>query len=167
MTAVGLGPPLLTGPLFSADSARGKRFCVDTSTLIYLDRIGLLTLTCEVFSLATIPPVLTEFGRVVPQLRILPVVTAGASTDDALLAVVCQHQGVLLSEDGRLLRRAGRRGLCYYNSLMLICGLCHRGALGCREGGAYMEKLLAHARYSDVVLEYGRQVFAAVCPLSH
>jgi len=152
----------LAGPLFSVDSRREKLFCVDTSTLIYLDRIALLDAVCQTFAPATIAPVLAEFGRAVADLRILPVAPAAPATDDALLAVACEHSGVLLSEDGRLLRRAGRSGLWYYNTLMLISGLCYHGVLGSREGEARIEKLITFARYSNAVRAYGRKVFALV-----
>jgi hypothetical protein len=111
-------PLHLAGPLFSVDSGQGKRFFIDTSTLIYLDRIALLEAVCQTFAPATIGPVLSEFGRVVADVYILPVAAAEAATDDALLAVTCQYRGVLLSEDGGLLRRAARHGLWYYNTLM-------------------------------------------------
>jgi hypothetical protein len=153
--------PPLAGPLFSVDSG-SELYFVDTSTLIYLDRIALLDAVCQNFAPATIAPVLAEFGRAVADLDVLPVATADAATDDALLAVACQHSGVLLSEDGGLLRRAGRSGLWYYNTLMLISGLCYHGVLGYREGEARIEKLLTFARYSDAVRAHGRKVFALV-----
>jgi len=150
----------LSGPLFAAGPPGKRSFFIDTSTLIYLDRIALLEAVCQAFAPATIGPVLAEFGRMVADLRILPVAAVETATDDALFAVTCQYSGVLLSDDGGLLRRAARHGLWYYNTLMLISGLCYHGVLAYREGEAAIDKLFTFARYSHAVRAYGRTVLA-------
>ena len=150
------------GPLFSADGVRRALFCIDTSTLIYLDRIALLGAVCQAFSPATLALVLDEFGSPVNGLSVLPVAGEALDTDDALLALAQRHRGVLLSEDGPLLRRAGRMGLDYYNTLLLICGLCYHGILDCGEGAVRIEQLLSFARYSDAVLSHGCEIFRVV-----
>ena len=131
---------------------------VDTSTLIYLDRIGLLDRALAVFSLSTIPQVILEFGHHPAGLALYEPVD-GDDTDRALVQAAARVGAVILSEDRQLLKAARRRGLLYYNTLMLVTALFSRQELS----RAHCEELLAElhsfARYSEQVREYGRQLF--------
>lgn len=158
---------LLSGPLFKTRGEPQPLFFIDTSTLIYLDKIAVLSSVCQVFAVVTIRSVFTEFGREIDGIRILPDTSGSSETDAALFSMVCRYNGVLLSEDGSLLRRAERRGLPYYNSLMLVCGLCHHGVLDCREGARRIDELMAFARYGKNVRTHGGRVFAQVCGQRH
>jgi len=158
---------LVGGPLFSIAAAQRPPFFIDTSTLIYLEKTAILADVCQLFAPVTIRPVLTEFGREIDGVRILNDDLASGDTDAALFSLIRRYRGVLLSEDGDLLRRADRSGLWYYNSLMLICGLCYHGVLDCRQGADRMERLMSFARYGKAVRCHGRRVFARICGHRH
>ncbi len=146
--------------LFSGKSA--PPFClIDTSTLIYLERLTLLERIVVVFPLATIDQVTLEFGRSLKGVAIYP--TGQGATDLLLVqqAVLCD--AVVLSEDKKVLRNAGRCGLEYYNTLMIVLALYSRGEIDYVICTSLLDRLEKFARYGENVWAYGRQVLAELC----
>ncbi len=130
---------------------------IDTSTLIYLDRIELLDSVLAVFSPVTIFQVILEFGRHPENLHLLQ---AGAGETDRLLVQAAADMGaVVLSEDRQLLQAARRQGLRYYNTLMLVLALYSRKELSRVQCAELLARLKSFARYSRQVQSYGQQLF--------
>jgi hypothetical protein len=150
------GDPLAQ-PLFVQGTEHVPLFLVDTSTLIYLDKITMLDLVLAVFAPMTISQVITEFGRYPEGLSIC---AAGAGeTDDVLVQTAIDLQAGVLSEDKKVLLTARRQGLCYYNSLMILLALYSRKEISCSICEQRLACLLSFARYSEKVQSYGRELF--------
>ncbi len=132
----------------------------DTSTLIYLERLGLLELAARCFSLWIIPQVTVEYGAT-PK-GTLPLVSVPSGLADEVLCQVAQRlRQPVLSEDRHVLRDARACNLPYYNTLMIVLALCVHGNLA---RGSYSEirrDLLTFARYSPQVVSVGDAVFGA------
>ncbi len=134
---------------------------IDTSTLIYLERLTLLERIAVVFPLATIDQVIKEFGRSPKGVAIYP---TGEGVTDMLLvkqAVLCD--AVVLSEDKKVLQNAGSCGLEYYNTLMIVLALYARGEIDYVICTSLLGRLEKFARYGENVWTYGRQVLAELC----
>ena len=133
---------------------------IDTSTLIYLEKLALLERVVAVFSVATIAEVIREFGSTPKGVTIYP---AGEGATDRLLvqqAVRCN--AVVFSEDKKVLRYAGRCGLEYYNTLMIVLALYGRGEIDSGVCASLLGRLEEFARYGENVRAFGKQVLAAL-----
>lgn len=148
---------LLARPFFIATKKAELCCCIDTSTLIYLEKIGLMEQALVVFAPFTLSQVLAEFGSYPKGLALYG--SEQAQTDSALLDVALDRQAVLLSEDRRLLLQAEKKGLEYYNCLMLVLALYSRGKVHHAQCVHLLEKLRSVARYSEEVWDYGQQVW--------
>ncbi len=148
---------VFSGPLFSGQA--GVPLClIDTSTLIYLEKLVLLERVAAVFSVATIAGVIREFGSTPKDVTVYP---AGEGATDLLLvqqAVRCN--AVVFSEDKKVLRHAGRCGLEYYNTLMIVLALYGRGEIDRNSCADLLGHLDKFARYGENVRAFGRQVLA-------
>jgi hypothetical protein len=133
----------------------------DTSTLIYLERLDLLSLAARSFSLRLIPQVTTEYGANPQQTVLVPV--TGPGTTDELLCRTAQILGIpVLSEDKQVLRRARMLGLSFYNTLMLLLALCAQGYLSIADFPPLRDRLCSFARYGPEVVAIGDAVYGAL-----
>jgi len=133
----------------------------DTSTLIYLERLGLLDLAARCFSLWIIPQVTVEYGAT-PK-GTIPLVSVPSGLADEVLCRVAQIlRQPVLSEDRHILRDARACNLPYYNTLMIILALCVHGNLAIGSYGEIRRELLTFARYGPQVVSVGDAVFRAL-----
>ena len=133
----------------------------DTSTLIYLERLQLLGLAAQFFRLVVIPQVIREFGARPPAAVVISEIQPGPADQAVCQAAVALNLPVF-TEDRGIIRAAGRAGLSYYNTLMLLLAFHVQGrldALACRSA---MNRLLGFARYSPRVIAVGEAVWAAI-----
>ncbi len=133
----------------------------DTSTLIYLQRLGKLELAARCFSLRIIPQVVEEYGAIPHGTHLQQLVPSGPT--DAVLCTVAQRLAQpVLSEDKQVLREAQRRNIPHYNTLMIILALYARGMLTSASYDAIRRELPTFARYSPQVFAVGDAVFQAL-----
>jgi len=141
--------------------AAERCFLVDASTLIVLDKAGLLSVCMPELRCETIPEVVTEVGDelmtradidVRPAHPSAP--TGRAFDTDSLLFYTAHAEGLaVVSEDKKLLRRCDAAGVSYYNAGMLLLLLRLRGISSFEPNTAY-RKLCAVARYGPEVSKY-------------
>lgn len=134
---------------------------VDTSTLIYLERLELLSLASRSFSLLLIPQVVAEYGCCPEGCTLAPAASTGA-TDAQLCRVAQSLAQPVLSEDRQVLRRARALDLSYYNTLMLVLALCAQDILPLADYPDLRNHLYAFARYSPAVIAAGDAVHRAL-----
>lgn len=134
---------------------------VDTSTLIYLERLELLSLAARSFSLLLIPQVIAEYGSCPVGCALTPVADAG-TTDELLCRVAQSLAQPVLSEDRQVLRRARTLDLCFYNTLMLVLALCSQDDLPLTDYPDIRNHLCSFARYSPEVIAAGDTVYRAL-----
>ena len=144
------------------DLNRFRGGIADTSTLIYLERLGLLDLAARCFSLRVIPQVVAEFGMRPAGTIPLTAVPSGPAD-----LVICQEASRLglpvLSEDRHVLRAARAGQLPYYNTLMMVLALCVQGELAPAAFADIRRELLVFARYAPWVVAVGDALFEALC----
>ena len=133
----------------------------DTSTLIYLERLELLSLVAQSFCLFIIPQVATEYGAT--PAGTLPLTAVPSGPADTVLCQAAQMLGQpVLSEDRQILRAARARHLPFYNTLMIILALCAQGDLALAAYEDIRRGLLVFARYGPQVIAVGDAVFQAL-----
>lgn len=123
---------------------------------------GFLGLLGHTVRLLTIDVIREETGWQPPEVEVRrePALEAGGagpgveepSNDERLLRFAAAFGLPVISEDRGLLEEAGRRGLDYYNSLMMLLLLRYRGRI---DEGWYAEarnRLLSIGRYGDEIL---------------
>ena len=134
----------------------------DTSTLIYLERLGLLDLAARCFSLLIIPQVAAEYGK--KPLGTIPLTAVPAGPADAVICQVARRLDLpVLSEDRHVLRAARTGQLAYYNTLMILLAFCAQGKLTLAAYADIRRALLVFARYGPQVVAVGDAVFEALC----
>lgn len=142
---------------------------VDASSIIYMLKAGFLGLLGHTIRLVTIEAIRDETGWQPPEVevrrepglehRIPPPGPGGPgpgtetlSNDERLLRFAALSRLPVVSEDRELLEAAGRRGINYYNSLMMLLLLRYRERI---DQGWYAEardRLLSIGRYGEEVL---------------
>ncbi len=132
---------------------------IDTSSLIYLEKIQMLETAADFFQFLLPAGVVEEFGCC-PDGCVVHVVRESLSTDQAVVWLAEQLGQPVLSEDRQLLLASSRRGLTYYNTLMLLLSLVLQKKLDVARYRKAYAGLRATARYSPVVWQAGAQVFS-------
>lgn len=138
---------------------------IDASSIIYLLKAGFLGYLAAEVELHTVADVMRETGW-----RGLPVAThdgapkavVPSAPDDQLLAFSIAHRLPLISEDRKLLLRAGAAGLVYYNALLMLNLLVLRGRFDEDQYHEYRARLIGVGRYSADVLATEQAVSTAV-----
>lgn len=130
---------------------------IDTSTLIYLERLDLLDEAARSFSLLLIPQVIREYGSIPGGMTVLTDVPAGPA-DKVLWQMARQLARPVLSEDRRVLAAARAAQIAHYNTLMLLFSLLARGELDGPGFARHHVRLLSFARYSLLVKAVGETV---------
>lgn len=139
---------------------------IDTSTLIYLDRLGLLPLAARTFSLHLIPQVAAEYGAMPEETVLIPAPGPGA-TDELLCQAAHRLRQPVLSEDRRVLRLAHALHLPFYNTLMIVLALCVQGGLPTTAFTIYRQRLRSFAHYGPHIFTKGDQLFDLLIGQKH
>ncbi len=125
---------------------------IDASSMIYMLKAGFLGLLGSTISLKTIPSVFDETGWPSLPVIVLEEETDDRPNDEKLLDFAVRSALPFISEDRALLLAAGRSGLDYYNSLMMLAFLRHRGRIDEAWYDEALGRILTIGRYDDDVL---------------
>ena len=140
------------------DVQQFKGGVIDTSTLIYLERLGILNRIATLYRLLVVPQVVQEFDRSLPA-QILCVESPPGAADQALCPVAFDHRLAVLSDDKHVLTLARSAGLVYFNTLMLLLLMLYHEQLSVAQCRALLLHLFTFARYGCAVRSFGEQVF--------
>jgi len=140
---------------------------IDTSSLIYLQEIDLLSLTGQWIKLWTVPGVINEFGdganaNPVHLIDVDNMAGNSADTDQMLGLAANKLRLPIISEDRQILMRAKGLNLPFFNTLMVLNFLLYKNALNLLEYQTTLDKLRAIARYSDEIYAFGGRVLAEI-----
>lgn len=130
---------------------------VDTSTLIYLEKIKLLNKVVKSFQLTCPVQVEREFGRCLTGMTVL--FDCPGKTDQAVVALARQLGLPVLSEDKQILMECRGDKISHYNTLMILLALLCQDVIRAAEYEKAYKKLRQAARYSPGVWQVGEKVF--------
>jgi hypothetical protein len=143
-----------------------EAYC-DSSSVIYLQKIGCWNILSQTITLYTIPVVLTELGYKPVRIRVDAVENIEdrntATTDDALVAAAVRRKLALVSEDKYILKKAQQYHLPFYNTLMMLNFLLYKRVISSEKYTAFCEVLHSFAWYSPPIWEYSRQLYLEIC----
>jgi len=135
---------------------RLKTAVIDSSSIIYLQKSGLLESVAGAVRLLTIPQVVEETGiRDLPlQVVNAPTGTDHPDTDRLLFAAAAAMHKAMISEDRAILLKCRSEGIEYYNAYNMLIMLRLRGILAEAEFRVREEQLLSVAHYGKFVIDY-------------
>ena len=133
---------------------------IDASSLIYMQKAGFLEAASEHIRLHAPLCVVAEAGFAdVPVVGHAPDhVQSQDRADQQLLSLGERLQVPVISEDKKILQSASRKGLPYYNALMVLNFLLFKRCIALDAFNSYRNDLLSIARYSESVIAYGEAV---------
>jgi len=150
-------------PDLTLESLRTVRHAfIDSSSIIYAGKSGVLDVLCAELRLMTVPGVVREVGYSIPDIAVGPENNPSLPVDDQLLAAAAEARQAVISEDRKLLMRADDCGLDGYNMLVMLELLLLRGQLSLSEWDIARKRLLAAAQYSAWVVHAGQELHWAV-----
>ena len=138
---------------------------IDTSSILYLNKSGILDQLKSVLKLITIPEVIEECGKSISSNEMEVVVFRGRaldSTDDRLLAGAARLQVPVISEDRKLILKTLENDLQCYNSAMMVNYLFYKDFLSKRQSEKIRRKLKKVARYGKDIWTYEDSVFEVI-----
>ena len=127
---------------------------IDSSSLIYMERAGFLGKLAKAIALVTIPGVIGETGIHIEQLSVIEQPHIQGAVDDQILECAVLRHIPLISEDRKLLLKADRKGMEYYNSLMMHAFLLYRRVIDPDEARMHLSELCEAARYGHYVYRF-------------
>jgi hypothetical protein len=131
---------------------------IDTSSLIYLNRLGVTAKLGSCLTLITIPEVAAEFGILPDYIHLVSINVSVSVVDKKLLACAIHFNWPLISEDKDLLKPLNKEGLPHFNALMMIYFLFFKGMISPPDCRALVAQLKTFARYSQQIWTYGQVV---------
>lgn len=143
------------------------RALIDTSSLIYLSKIRILSVAAQTLRLMTVPGVIKEFGSVkeIERIEIVElneIQTVKEDTDLHLVETAKHLRLPLISEDKQMLMQAKRSGLPFFNTLMVMNFLAYKNVI---DPAMYQDALLLlqdEAYYDAFIFEYGKMVYEKI-----
>ncbi|MFW6364110.1 MAG: hypothetical protein ACOC0D_09720 [Spirochaeta sp.] len=132
-----------------------RRILVDSSSLIYFDRLALLHILMDSV-VCCIPVGVREETGPGFDLPVIGDAKDGESVDQRIIRTASQLQLPVVSDDRHILRAAELRKLPHYNSGMMICYLRWKRSLDRRQAEAAMDHLEEFARYTEPIRGFCR-----------
>ncbi|WP_028583973.1 hypothetical protein [Desulfogranum mediterraneum] len=138
---------------------------VDTSSLIYLRKLSLLTRVSSCYRLLLPHQVAREYGRPLPPGLVM--VQAGTLTaDQAVSALAGELAMAVISEDKGVLKAARAQGLVHFNTLMLLLALYRHGHCGLEALLASQQQLREFARYGPLIWGFAESLLEQLRPFT-
>jgi len=136
-----------------------KKALIDTSSIIYAQKVGFFSILSCTVKLYSIPEVISETKTQVSRVRLIhPSESSSISTDQKLISCALENKLAMISEDKSILTVMQRAEIPYYNSLMMLNFLLFSQKIDDDGYRHYLGALKNIARYSETVWEFGRHV---------
>jgi len=131
---------------------------VDASSLIYMLKIGVLGYAAAEITFFANPCIIEEVGW--PH---LPVTECSLDreemeNDDTVIALADREKIPLMSEDLEILKKAGEKGIPFFNTLMILNYLLLKGRVSSEDYNVFLDRLIEISHYSSEVLLYGEAI---------
>lgn len=145
-----------------------KRAFIDTSSIIYLNKIDQYSNLIDILKLVTIPDVVDECGFPVEHENLEIVVfnsRATDTTDERILGGASRLRLPVISDDKKLLLKSREAGLDCFNSAMMIHFLFFKDRLDSKSASRALNSLNSVARYQKDIWDYSEKVFKIISSL--
>ena len=135
-----------------------KAAVIDASSIIYMVKSGFFDLLTRDIQLHAPESCLKETGFSGLPIIVHQISSSVPTADQQLLILAQSLQLPLVSEDRKVLLKASRNGITFYNSLMMLNFLLYNKSIGKKMFSVFLKQLTAFARYSKEVLLFGNEV---------
>ena len=135
---------------------------IDTSSIIYLEKIEVLELLSSTIHLVTIEEIFKEAQKNYSYITLWNCNAFSTNTDRRLIESAVKNRLPLISEDKKILAAMSKHGIPYYNTLMMLIFLLYKNKISHTAFLHTYEKLRTFARYHETVWNYGRQIYAVM-----
>ena len=143
-----------------------KTVLADASSLIYLDKLGILPKLNQIIKLLSITEVIIEIGEKIPTtctIKVLPSLDqnkeyAGLSTDRKLVFQAVSGHYCVLADDRRILRACIGSGLSAHAAIIMVALLYFHSLISLEEYSVYRSELADFARYDPDLLAYADEL---------
>lgn len=137
-----------------------EKAIIDSSSIIYLQKIGLLDTLAAEINLLTVNDVKSECSfstniSLINENHPLPV-------DQQIIYLSVLKKMPVISDDYKILSSVKKSTVPYFNSLMMISFLFFKKIISKDDYIYYLSMLKKIARYSDYVWKYGDAVFEEI-----
>lgn len=133
---------------------------IDASSMIYLQKLGLLRELSTTILLSTTADVWAETNFTPSDLRVrIFTAPVALSPDEQILHLARSNNWALVSEDRKLLLKAKKARIPYFNALMMILFLFFKGKLPEKSVREKTDLLKKIARYGAEIWDYGNSLF--------
>lgn len=133
---------------------------IDASSIIYMHKSDIFMLTAKYVQLHSPREAIIETGLI--GLSVVEhesdLSSQNESTDNKIILLAVKLKIPVISEDKKVLTMASKKGLPYFNSLMVLCFLLYREYIDENVFDQHFKMLLSVSRYSSFVIEYGEMV---------
>jgi hypothetical protein len=134
---------------------------IDSSSIIYLQKINVLSKVIGMLKLHTVENVISECDFEIPKIIIIES-TVGDTTDKQIVDSSKALALPVISDDFSILQKVSMNNLPHYNSLMILNFVLYKNDISTDEYIDYLFELKQIARYSSFVWKYGEDLFRII-----
>ncbi len=135
-----------------------KKALIDTSSVIYAYKVGVLDLLQASLELVTTPEVVAETGKDAEGIVLIHCSDTAGSVDERLVNCALRNNLPVISEDKKILSKLKQTHLPYFNLLMMLNYLIYIDAIDDDQYSDYHTLLQKIAWYSPKIWYYGSSV---------
>ncbi len=139
-----------------------QKAAIDASSIVYLRKARAFDTIRSQIQLSTIKAVVAETGFDDLSIEIVSIDIPDATTDDTLLEYAVGENIPLISEDKKLLLKAERMDVSYYNAMMMLCLSATRECVSLSEQERIFDTLAHIAHYHPRILRFGRALLTHI-----
>lgn len=137
-----------------------SKACIDSSSIIYMQKSGFLNILSDIILLITIPPVISEIGMSKENIFVYDKYIENAySTDDAIVRCANILKIPVISDDKKILTNVKKINLPYYNSLMMLNYIVYRDKISTEKYNVFKTRLEKNCYYSEKVFLFAEKLF--------
>jgi hypothetical protein len=135
---------------------------IDASSIIYMQKAGFLDVLATTVELHAPRELILETGFEPPGIKPIEPGTKDLSNDQRLIHCAIESRWPVISEDKKILMRAKREGIPYFNALMMLNFLLFEKRLDLEAHSMHFGRLVQIAWYGSDVLEYGKSIYTEI-----
>ena len=139
-----------------------KEAIVDASSIIYMKKAGFFDELEDYLQLYSLKEIIEETGFNDLKVNLIQSGSKLLSNDEKLIDAALRQKIPVISEDKKILIQLEKKGISYFNALMMLHFLLFKKKIDTEAHSVYLNRLKRIARYSDYVIEFGEEVYKEV-----
>jgi len=138
---------------------------IDASSIIYLNKLNILSKLQVSLLLLTIQEIIEETGIYSYDFKIIDHNIKNKTNDEKLIILAINKRIPVISDDKKILLKLKKNNIDYYNSIMMLNFLYYKNEINIQEYKKLTEKLKNFAWYSKKIITYSEYFFNYISSL--